>query len=134
LARIEGIDDRNQAEALAGTRLYVDRAVLPAITEEDTYYQADLIGLAAEDLRGRPLGRVAAVHDFGAGDLLELETPGPAAGGQAVSVLIPFTRAAVPSVDLERGRVIVDLPAEGGAAAPEDGDVRDNHERQDDDA
>jgi 16S rRNA processing protein RimM len=134
LARIEGIGDRDQAEALAGTRLYVDRAALPAIADEDTYYQTDLIGLAAEDPEGRPLGRVAAVHNFGAGDVLELETPGPAAGGQAVSVLIPFTRGAVPSVDLERGRVIVDLPAESGARPPEDSGVRDSDERQDDDA
>ena len=134
LARIEGIDDRDQAEALAGTRLYVDRAVLPVITEEDTYYQEDLIGLAVEDPVGRPLGRVSAVYNFGAGDVLELEAPGPAPGGQAVSVLIPFTRAAVPSVDLERGRVIVDLPAESGAPPPEDSGVRDSDERQDDDA
>jgi 16S rRNA processing protein RimM len=124
LARIEGIDDRDQAEALAGTRLYVNRAVLPVIAEQDTYYQADLIGLAAEDPEGQPLGRIAAVHNFGAGDVLELEPPGSAAGGKAATVLIPFTRAAIPSVDLERGRVIVALPVEGG--------VGDSDERQDD--
>ena len=109
LARVEGVSDRDQAEALAGTRLYVAREALPALEEEE-FYHADLIGLAAEDLEGRPLGKVKAVHDFGAGAMIELD-PG---GGP--SVMLPFTRASVPAVDLERGRLVVDPPAEVEAA------------------
>jgi len=107
LARIEGIGDRDRAQALKGTRLYAPREVLPALEEEETYYHADLLGLAAEDREGRPLGRVTAVHNFGAGDILELD--GKERGR---SLMIPFTRAAVPVVDLEKGRVVVDPPAE----------------------
>jgi 16S rRNA processing protein RimM len=115
LARIEGVTDRDQAEALKGTRLYVDRAALPALYEAETYYHADLIGLAAEDREGRSLGRVVAVENFGAGDLLEI-AEGP--GGQGgKSLLVPFTRAAVPVVDLEGGRLVVDPPEEVEARA-----------------
>jgi 16S rRNA processing protein RimM len=113
LARIEGVADRTQAEALKGARLYVARAALPAIEEAETYYQADLIGLLAENAEGRALGRVSAVHDFGAGDLLEIE---PEAGGKrGESLLVPFTREAVPEVDIEAGRVVV-LPPDAMAA------------------
>ncbi|MDH3473430.1 MAG: ribosome maturation factor RimM [Rhodospirillales bacterium] len=128
LARIEGVGDRDKAEALKGTRLYVERAALPAPEEAETYYHADLIGLAAEDTQGRPLGRVVAVENFGAGDLLEIaEGPGGQGGqgGQGGgSLLVPFTRAAVPVIDLEGGRLVVDPPAEveargEGPAEPE---------------
>ncbi len=104
LARVEGVVDRDQALALKGTRLYVPRDVLPALEEDETYYHADLLGLAAEDPEGRPLGRVKAVHNFGAGDLLELD------GGGAR--LVPFTRQAVPVVDLDGGRLVVEPPEE----------------------
>ncbi len=103
LTRVEGVTDRDQAQALRGTRLYVPRDVLPALDEEETYYHADLLGLAAEDPEGRPLGRVAAVHNFGAGDLLELDGEGRR--------LVPFTREAVPVVDLDGGRLVIE-PAE----------------------
>ncbi len=117
LARIEGVVDRNQAEALTGTRLYVARAALPAIEEAETYYHADLIGLRAETAEGRALGRVTAVHDFGAGDVLEVE---PATGhGPGESLLVPFTREAVPEVDLPAGRVVV-VPPNVAAAAADD--------------
>lgn len=107
LARLEGVTDRDQAQALKGTRLYVLRAALPALDEEETYYHADLVGLAAEDRGGRPLGRVRAVHNFGAGDLLELD------GGQdGPPLLLAFTKAAVPVVDLEAGRIVVEPPEE----------------------
>jgi 16S rRNA processing protein RimM len=106
LARVEGVSTREAAEALAGTRLYVPRAALPAV-EEDEFYHADLLGLRAETVAGAVLGKVAALHDFGAGDMLEITTEG------GKSVLIPFTRAAVPQVDLAGGRVVVDPPAEG---------------------
>jgi 16S rRNA processing protein RimM len=93
VARIAGIEDRNAAEALRGTRLYVPRAALPQTANEE-YYQADLIGLAARSDDGAPLGTVVAVHNYGAGDLLEVARPAGA------SLMVPFTRDAVPAVDL----------------------------------
>lgn len=119
LADIEGVADRNAAEALKGTRLYVERSALGE-TEEGEYFHADLIGLAAEDSDGRALGRVKAVFDFGAGPLLELERTG---GG---TELVAFSDAVVPVVDLAGGRIVVHLPAEveaGPEAAPQ-GDGR----------
>ncbi len=104
LVRVEGVADRDQAQALKGTRLYVPRDALPALDEEETYYHADLLGLAAEDRAGRPLGRIAAVHNVGAGDVLELDGEGRR--------LVPFTRQAVPVVDLEGGRLVVEPPEE----------------------
>jgi 16S rRNA processing protein RimM len=107
IARVEGVDDRDQAELLKGTRLYVERAALPAIAEPEAYYHADLIGLLAESADGQVLGRVTAVHDFGAGDLLEIEPEAQAGRGVGTSLLIPFTCKAVPEVDLPAGRVVV---------------------------
>jgi len=107
LAAIAGVADRDAAEALKGTRLYVDRAALPVPVDAEEFYHADLIGLMAEDRAGRALGRVVAVHNFGAGDLLEIAPE----GGQ--SLLLPFTKAAVPEVDLAGGRLVVEPPAEG---------------------
>jgi 16S rRNA processing protein RimM len=103
LARLAGIADRNQAEALRGLRLYLRRAALPP-TADDEYYHADLIGLDARLTDGGVLGRVRAVHDFGAGDTLEIER----AGGPPI--MVPFTRAVVPVVDLEAGRLMIDPP------------------------
>jgi 16S rRNA processing protein RimM len=103
IGHLSGIADRNQAEAARGLRLYLPRAALPP-TEEDEYYHADLIGLAAVLTDGTPVGAVRAVHDFGAGDTLEIaRTEGP-------PVMVPFTRAIVPSVDLAAGRLVVDPP------------------------
>jgi len=104
VARLQGVTDRNAAEALRGTRLFADRGRLPP-PQEDEFYHADLIGLAAEDAAGAPLGRIVAVHDFGAGDLLEVQ---PESGR---SVLVPFTKTVVPVVDVAAGRVVVDPPA-----------------------
>ena len=109
LARLEGVADRDQAQALKGTRLYVARAALPALEEAETYYHADLIGLAAEDRDGRPLGRVRAVQNFGAGDLLELD-----GGPDGPPLVLPFTEATVPVVDLAGGRIVADPPEEDG--------------------
>jgi len=103
IGRIAGIEDRDAAAALKGTRLYVARSALPP-PEAEEYYHADLLGLAAVLRDGRPLGRVRAVHDFGAGDSLEIAREG------AASVLVPFTRAAVPVVDIAGGRVVIDPP------------------------
>jgi len=106
LARVEGIADRTAAEALRGTKLYVDRAVLPE-PDEGEFYHTDLIGLRAERADGGgAMGTVTAVHDFGAGTLLELR----AADG--VTVTVPFTLAAVPVVDIAGGRLVVDPPVE----------------------
>lgn len=123
LARVEGLADRDAAEALAGTRLYVARAALPEIEEDETYYHADLIGLGAEDTEGRPLGRVAAVHDFGAGDVLEVERPPEAGRKGGDSLLVSFTRAQVPLVDLAAGRLVVAAqpePDEAGGGGSEE--------------
>ncbi len=106
LARIAGVADREAAQTLRGVRLYVDRAALPEPEEAEAFYHADLIGLAAEDPQGGPLGRVAAVENYGAGDFLEIERP------EGEALLVPFTQAAVPLVDLEAGRVVVAPPEE----------------------
>jgi 16S rRNA processing protein RimM len=106
VARFAGIADRSAAERLCNLNLYVPRERLPAPDEPETYYHADLIGLVVDGIDGACLGTVAAVHDFGAGDLLEVA---PAGGGQAF--LLPFTRAAVPVVDLAGRRLVADPPA-----------------------
>jgi 16S rRNA processing protein RimM len=103
LARIAGVADRDAAERLKGVRLYVSRDVLPAPGEEE-YYHADLLGLRVDLGDGSELGRIRAVHDFGAGDTLEVMRP---EGGV---VMVPFTRAVVPVVDLAAGRLVVDPP------------------------
>ncbi|MBV9827010.1 MAG: ribosome maturation factor RimM [Alphaproteobacteria bacterium] len=113
VARIPGVDDRDKAEAMRGTRLYLLRAALPP-TDEDEFYHADLIGLAVCLGDGTPVGTVRAVHDFGAGDTLEIERP----IGQPV--MVPFTRAVVPVVDIAGGRLVIDPPPGLLAAVPED--------------
>lgn len=102
-ARLSGVDSREAAEALKGTRLYVPRTRLPDLADEE-FYHADLIGLAVFDAGGVEIGRVQAVLDHGAGDLIEVARPGQA------SVLLPFTQAVVPTVDLALGRIVVDPP------------------------
>jgi 16S rRNA processing protein RimM len=106
LSRIEGVADRTAAEALRGLRLYVERERLPA-TGEREWYEADLIGLPAVGTDGRDWGKVIAFHDFGAGRTMEIS------GGSASrnSVMLPFTDDAVPEVDVEGGKVVVDPPA-----------------------
>jgi len=104
IARIKGIEDRNAAERLKGEKLYVARAKLPPPAEEE-FYQHDLIGLEALLADGSAFGRVSAVHDYGGGPSIEIERPGQA------SVIVPFTRATVPSVDLGAGRLVVAPPA-----------------------
>ncbi|TCM82552.1 ribosome maturation factor RimM [Rhodovulum steppense] len=103
-ARLTGIATKEQADALKGVRLHADRAALPALPD-DEFYHADLIGLEVLDTGGKVLGRVRAVHDHGAGDLLEIHGP-----GLTSTVLLPFTAACVPTVDLAAGRLIADPP------------------------
>jgi len=104
VCRMDGVEDRDAAAALKGLRLYVSRSALPPTEGEEEYYHADLLGLAVETVAGEALGRVRAVHDFGAGDVIEVSGE---AGG---SVFVPFTRAVVPKVDLAAGRLVVDPP------------------------
>jgi 16S rRNA processing protein RimM len=106
IARLKGITDRTAAEKLNGVELYVDRAKLPEIADEDDFYLADLIGLDARLADGTSLGRVLAVPNYGAGDILEIGGPG------LETRLIPFTRAAVPQVHVAQGYVVVDPPIE----------------------
>ena len=106
LARIEGVDDRDAAEALRGTDLHVARAALPP-TEGDEYYHVDLLGLSAVREDGAAIGRVCAIHDHGAGPIVEIQPPdGP-------STLVPFTRERVPAVDIAAGRMVVAASGEG---------------------
>jgi 16S rRNA processing protein RimM len=105
VATFKGVTTRSEAERLNGIELYVAREKLPA-TDEGEYYHADLIGLAAVTLGGEPLGRVVAIHNFGAGDIIEIA---PASGP---TMLLPFSNAVVPTVDLAKGRVVIDLPRE----------------------
>lgn len=104
LARLSGIADRPAAEALRGLRLYVPRKALPK-TNEDEFYHADLVGLPVETKEGARLGTVGAVHNFGAGDILEVRA---ADGGE---LLLPFSDAVVPVVDIAAGRIVADPPA-----------------------
>ena len=120
IGRFSGIDDRNRAEALRGLRLYLPRAALPP-AQDGEYYHADLIGLAAMLADGTTLGRVRAIHDFGAGDSLEIERNG------APPLVVPFTRAVVPVVEIDAGRLVVDPPEglldDDAARHPAVGDV-----------
>jgi 16S rRNA processing protein RimM len=127
LARIDGVEDRDAAAALRGTRLYVDREALPP-PEEDEFYHADLIGLRAQKPDGTPLGMVRAVHDFGAGDVLEIVPP-PGSGG-AGTLTVPFTERVVPTVDVAGGRVVVE-PPEGLLTDPSAGEGGEQEESGD---
>jgi 16S rRNA processing protein RimM len=97
LATAPEILTREDAMALGGARLYVDRARLPLLAEADEFYIEDLVGLEARDLAGARIGRVAAVHNFGAGDVIEIARDG------AATIFAPFTRAAAPELDLAAG-------------------------------
>jgi 16S rRNA processing protein RimM len=106
VARIKGIDTRDEAEKLNGLELFVAREKLPA-TSDGEFYHADLIGLAAVTTDDRPIGRIIAVHNFGAGDIIEI-----ASGNGAETKLLPFSDAVVPTVDLANARAVIVLPEE----------------------
>jgi len=106
VVRAKEIETREQAEAARGLRLYIPRDLLPEPDDEDEFYVADLVGLDVLSVEGEPLGRVKSVHDFGAGDLLEIE---PA---QGPSWWLPFTREAVPEVSISGRRVVAVKPQE----------------------
>jgi 16S rRNA processing protein RimM len=105
-ARLSGIATKEQADALKGVTLWADKTKLPSLPD-DEFYHADLIGLAVYDTGGVHLGEVRAVHNHGAGDILEVYVPGARA-----ALLLPFTRAVVPTVDLAAGRIVADPPEE----------------------
>jgi 16S rRNA processing protein RimM len=104
IARVQGIISKEQADALKGQLLYADRDRLPPLEDEE-YYYSDLIGLAVQDTGGNALGTVRAVHNHGAGDLIEV-----IGSGKSATILLPFTRAVVPTVDLAARRIVVDPP------------------------
>ena len=98
-----GIADRNAAEALKGVELFVPRAKLPDTGHEE-FYHADLIGLEAQDSEGRVLGKVSAIHNYGAGDVIEIARP------DGDNILLAFTRETVPTIDITGGRIVVAVP------------------------
>jgi len=103
-ARLDGVISKEDADALRNTKLYADRSQMPTLPD-DEYYYTDLIGLDVLDTGGEKLGTVKNVMDHGAGDLLEIQT-----SNSAETVLLPFTQAAVPTVDLKAERIIADPP------------------------
>jgi 16S rRNA processing protein RimM len=105
IVRIAGLDDRDRAEALKGEKLFVARSQLPE-PEEESWYISDLAGLEVVDVSGKRIGSIAAVQNYGAGDLLEIRLPEK---GKA-TVFLPFTRAVVPGVDIARRQIVVDPP------------------------
>jgi 16S rRNA processing protein RimM len=115
VVRFKSIADRNAAEALTGTELFVDRSALPEELEDDEFYHADLVGLAVRDEVGGTLGKVTAVQNFGGGDLLEI------ALDTRQTVLVPFTAAAVPQIAVSAGFIRID-PVAAGLVDDEDDD------------
>jgi 16S rRNA processing protein RimM len=106
IAQLRGILDRSAAERLAGVKLFVPRACLPPVAT-DEFYHADLVGLRAITAEGAEIGTVMAVHDFGAGAILELQL-----AQSDATLMLPFTATCVPEVDLARGRIMVVPPEE----------------------
>ena len=121
VATLKGIASRDEAERLNGVELYIARDKLPA-TDADEYYHADLIGLAAVTSADEPLGRVIAIHNFGAGDIIEIAPP------DGTTMLLPFTNAVVPTVDLAGGHVVIELPQEIEGEDPADASLSVNSE------
>ena len=126
IVRFRGINSREDAEALNGIELFVDRDNLPdEELDDDEFYYADLEGLEAVDKDGKSFGTVSAVFDFGAGDLLELKGPGRRPS------LIPFTEAAVLEIDLEGGKILIDPEAAGLIENPDEDGANSNFPRKD---
>lgn len=107
VVRLKGVGDRNAAEALNGTELFVERGSLSDQLEDEEFYHADLVGMDVVDERGDGIGRVSAVQNYGAGDILEIKGPG------LNGVLVPFTKAAVPVVDVAMRTIRIDSAAAG---------------------
>lgn len=109
---------REDAQALKGTKLYISRSALPEL-EEDEFYHSDLLGLTVQGLDGSPMGRLRAIHDFGSGDLLEIE----ATPGRKGSWMLPFTRDFVPHLSIADGVITIDPPEDVGSKAEEEGEA-----------
>lgn len=107
VVRIKGITDRNAAEALKGTELYLSREKLPEVAE-DEFYHSDLIGLAAVSADGKAVGKVVSLQNFGAGDLMEIMLE-----GTSKTEFVPFSDAFVPMIDIEAGHIVVVMPEAG---------------------
>jgi 16S rRNA processing protein RimM len=116
VATLKGVATREEAERLNGLELYIARDKLPE-PDPDEYYHADLIGLAAVNAADEPLGRVIAIHNFGAGDIIEIAPP------HGATLLLPFTHAVVPTVDLKGGRVVIEWPDEIAGDDPASADA-----------
>ncbi len=115
VATLKGVASREDAERLNGVELYIPREKLPE-TDDDEYYHADLIGLAAVSTTDVSIGRVIAIHDFGAGTIIEIAPP------EGNSLLLPFTNAVVPIVDIKGGRVVIEMPGEIDGDSPDQAD------------
>ncbi|MBO0664192.1 ribosome maturation factor RimM [Jiella sp. MQZ9-1] len=126
LVRFAEVADRNHAERLNGTELFVDRSLLPQTEDDDEFYLDDLEGLEARSTAGDAIGSIVGVHNFGAGDILEIAREG------AATVMIPFSEAAVPNIDLDAGIIIVEPLAAGLIDGDGDGD-EDDDEGEDND-
>jgi 16S rRNA processing protein RimM len=127
-AKLDGVDDRDQAEALKGTRLYVSREALgePGVDDEgdEAFFHVDLVDCVVVKADGEEIGRVIAVHDFGAGDLLDVRRSDD--GGKGKSLLVPFTRAVCPDVDIAARRIVcVPPPGLLEDAEPDEGEAHD---------
>ncbi|MAS06643.1 MAG: ribosome maturation factor RimM [Ahrensia sp.] len=120
----EQVTDRTKAEALNGVELFIDRSQLPdEELEEDEFFIADLVGLAAHDEADAKIGEIVAVHDFGAGDLLEIAPVTPSGGlARKSAFLVEFTRETVPDIDFDAGRLTLIRPSEIEARGDGDGD------------
>ncbi len=105
--RIKGVSDRNKAEALKGQELYVTRDKLPKLVDEDEFYHTDLVGLDVIFDDGTHYGKILRLHDFGGGDIVEIKPDGKS---EKASILVPFTKEMVPTVDMTNGHIVVDLP------------------------
>lgn len=116
VVRLKGVNDRSAAEALTGTDLFVDRSMLADDLDDEEFYHADLIGMDAVDLDGNPVGKVIAVQNYGGGDIVEIRR-----GGKS-TVLIPFTKASVPSIDVAMRTMRIDTIAAGLADEEEERD------------
>jgi len=121
VAKLRGVADRDAAERLTKVKLFVPRDRLPEI-ESDEFYHTDLIGLRVDDEDGNEIGAVIAVHNFGAGDILEIQPPG---GG---AMLLPFTETVVPEVDIKGGRLVAVLPDETEAPEHKNSGLRENED------
>lgn len=116
VATLKNVGSRDEAERINGIELYISRDQLPE-TDNDEYYHADLIGLRAVDSQGTEIGRVAAIHNFGAGDIIEI------APLRGPTLLLPFTNAVVPTINVAAGHVVIELPQEIDGDSPQDVDA-----------